>query len=79
MNIIKARKAGVAAFNADMQRAPCLNKEFMLEVFNRDESVSLCDCLDAYLYGWDVANLAYEAIKGSPSIAALFAIINSEE
>lgn len=64
----EAEKAGVAAQQAGMGRAPALNGSFLKAA---SAAGNLIASMDAYLHGWDVASLAANAIAGSPSIAEL--------
>lgn len=58
MNIRIAEQQGVAAFQAGRQRAPALNQAFLVAISAVATGSALLELLDAYLHGWDIANLA---------------------
>jgi hypothetical protein len=60
----QAKIAGIQAFESGKGRAPALNSEFIKAAAGPD----LVELLGAYLHGWDVANLAANAIPGAPSV-----------
>lgn len=74
MRIIEAKYAGLKAFEAGMGRAPALNKEFTTAIFSQKDTKATL-LMDAYLYGWDIANLANNSIPGSPSVMSYNIII----
>lgn len=76
MNINHAKLAGLQAFEAGLGRAPALNKDFTTAVFSQAETMAV-ELLDAYLVGWDIANLAAAAIPGAPSLQSYAEIVKS--
>ena len=73
MNIIEARKEGVKAYQTNMNRAPACNGAFTVSACNSETDTA--ELLGAYLYGWDIANLADGADEGMPSVASLAEIM----
>lgn len=71
MEILQAEKLGVEAFNAGLGRAPARNGAFinsMRGMRTRD----MLKVMDAYLHGWDIANLAKDAVlPDMPSVIEL--------
>lgn len=55
MEIIDAKKAGVQAYRDGRGRAPALNQKFIAAACGSGQVLNM---LDAYLYGYDIANLA---------------------
>lgn len=78
MDIDQAHLAGLRAFEAGRARAPALNRAFTTAIFNQNDTPAN-DLLEAYLYGWDVANLASSAIPGAPSLERYREILAASE
>jgi hypothetical protein len=57
MNIAQAKLAGLRAQRDGKDRAPALNPEFTEAVYD-DETHDTVALLKAFLYGWDMANMA---------------------
>ncbi len=58
MTIETARQAGQDAFENGRDRAPALNQAFLKACFaETNEGDTIAPLLDAYLAGWDRANL----------------------
>ena len=69
MNVNDAFKAGVDAFKAGKGRAPALNHDFSRRCVLAERGVN--KLLDAYLRGWDLANLSDGMVDEFPSVIAL--------
>lgn len=72
MTVNEAQKQGVEAYRAGMGRAPALNPAFTNQAL---ASGRFCKMADAYINGWDVANLADGAPADAPSVASLALIL----
>jgi len=73
--INKAQRAGVKAFNNGKDRAPALNQAFLKEACS--SKINTIALLDAYLHGWDIANLANgETNQDLPSVIELKRILS---
>lgn len=69
LTIAQVKKIGVQAYRDGKGRAPAANPAFPMS--EACKSGQLIEMLDAYTAGWTYAQLAENAIPGSPSIAAL--------
>jgi len=76
MNVNDAFKAGVDAFKAGKGRAPALNHDFLRRCVVAERGVD--KLLDAYLRGWDLANLSDNMADDFPSVIALKAELNKD-
>lgn len=74
MNVKQAKLAGLKAYEAGKARAPALNPEFIAQACGQSET-KLVDLLAGYLFGFDIANLARDAIPGAPSLRSYAEII----
>lgn len=74
MDVMQAKKAGVAAQREGRGRAPALNQQFIREACA--SPVSTAELLGAYIHGWTVAMLAADAQHAqTPSVQELAAIL----
>lgn len=73
MDVMQAKKAGVAAHREGRGRAPALNQQFIREACA--SPVSTAELLAAYIHGWTVAMLAVGAQDAlTPSLQELATI-----
>lgn len=70
MQIIQAQQSGVAAYRAGQGRAPALNQVFIAAACA--SATSTASLLQAYLYGWDIANLANGS--GDPTMPSVITL-----
>jgi hypothetical protein len=77
MNIQQAKKEGAKAYLNGKKSAPALNQEFLIAACKSE--LDTAELLAAYIYGWDIANLATNApIPTMPSIRIFNDIMMSE-
>ena len=86
MKINDAQRMGVRAFEAGKGSAPAQNAEFCKAAFNREalKATNVLHLMDAYSYGWTLANLAdgweqwFPLDNPPPSVVALAKIMNED-
>jgi len=77
MNEQQAKFEGLKSFELGKGRAPALNNAFIVAACASKTDTALL--LKAYLFGWDIANLANNALPGSPSIQTYANIVTGLE
>ena len=78
MQIIDAQRAGIKAFEAGKGRAPALNNDFVRAACDQS-AVPVATLCGEYMYGWDIAQLAKNAMPGAPSLVAYKNILKGIE
>lgn len=73
MKIIEAKRSGVSAYNEGRKMAPMFNNAFIKAACESETDTA--ELLNAYSYGWTIANLADQALPGAPSIQTLAEIV----